>query len=307
MQELFIDELNKELIDNAFSFYNIDEIYKERAYNCLQEILGNELFKKKFLEIYEVLFLRDSDEFRELWKIKDIEVLFGSGVHPFVTNLMILFGMTIHKDKMKEMGFSKKQINSHKARVKDCFKNDLEKRGYNGIRVSQMLWASYFINCRIIEVGILQFEFDASIDKIKIHIPPMSKLEFDKVKQSLIDSKREIEKYFHFHDKQYICNSWLLSKQLIPLLDDKSNIKQFQTLFSIEDDEDCLGDILNHVFNLKDCKDLRELPEKTSLQKKIKYKLMEGYIFRLGCGELNKIISKDCDFEYKPIEQIKEF
>ena len=248
--------------------------------------MNNDCLKKKFFEIYEILFVSSSDKFRELWKIKDIEDLFGRDVPLFVTNLMVLLGMPIHETKMKEMSFDRMQIHFHKTRVKECFINDLEKRGYKGIRISQMLWASYFINCRIIEVGILQFEYDSFIDKIKIHIPHMPKLDIDKVKQSIINSKEQVRNCFHLDRKKYICNSWLLSKQLTPILDDKSNIKKFQSLFLIKEGEDCLGDILNHVYNLKTCDDYEQLPENSSLQRKIKYELMQGRVFRLGCGEL---------------------
>lgn len=279
-------KLTTQIIDKSFSFYNLDYKYKNKAYDCFREIFSSDFLKKKFLGVYSTLYVSDSDDFRELWQIKDVEVLFGNSVNPFVTNLMILLGSAIHQAKMKNLKFNKKQIDCHKTRVRECFTKDLENRGYEGIRVSQMLWATYFINCRIIEVGNLQYEFDGSIDKIKIHVPHMPKLDMEKVKESLFASKKIIKKYFRFDDKQYICNSWLLSKQLSQILDNNSNIKKFQTLFKIKDGDDCTGDILNHVYGLKSCDDYGKLPEKTSLQRKIKAELMKGTIFRLGCGQL---------------------
>lgn len=94
-----------------------------------------------------------------------------------------------------------------------------------------------------------------------------------------------IKKYFHLDNKQYICNSWLLSKQLAAILDNESNIRKFQSLFEIKAGEDCTGDILNFVYNLRTCEDYEQLPENTSLQRKIKVELKQGRIFRLGCGE----------------------
>ncbi len=279
-------EFDMKEIGDAFSFYNLDEKYKPQIYDCVQDVLNNECLKNNFFEVYKTLFIENSDKFRCLWKIKDIDALFGANAPAFVTNLMILIGMPIHKAKMKEMKFDRKQIKCHKARVRECFINDLEKRGYKEIRISQMLWASYFMNCRIIEVGILQYEYDSVVDKIKIHIPPLPKLDFKKVKKSLIDSKAQVRKYFHFVDKQYVCNSWLLSKQLTALLDNKTNIKKFQSLFQIKEGEECVSDILNHVFNLKTCNDFEQLPENTSLQRKIKIQLKQGRIFKLGSGEL---------------------
>lgn len=278
--------LNCQIIDKAFIFYDLDEKYKSKAYDCLSKILDCDDLKNKFLEVYKVLFFGDGDKLKELWKIKQTQDLFGNNASAFITNLMILLAMPIQKSKMKEMKFSRSQINRHKSRVKECFLNDIENRDYKGIRISQMLWASYFINCKIIEVGILQFEYDEVIDKIKIHIPRMPKLDFKKVKQSIANSKKEVKRYFHFDDKQYICNSWLLSKQLTPILKEKSNIKKFQTLFEINEGEDCVGDILNFVYNLNSCENFSQLAQKSFLQRKIKTQLMKGTIFRLGCGEL---------------------
>ena len=47
------------------------------------------------------------------------------------------------------------------------------------IRISQMIWAGYFINTKLIEVGRLQYEKNENY--IKIHIPSGDKLEIKKV------------------------------------------------------------------------------------------------------------------------------
>lgn len=286
LKNFYDTNLNLNLLDDAFRFYDLDEKYKQQANNCFQQVANNERLMNKFIAVYKDLFEDNSGKVRDFWKIKNIEDVFGNDAPAFVTNLMILLGMPFHKAKMQELKFDKKQIGFHKTRIKECFINDLELRGYKGIRISQMLWASYFMNCRIIEVGILQYEYDSLIDKIKIHIPPLSKLDFNNVKKSLMDSKAEIRKYFHLMDKQYICNSWLLSKQVGSLLDTESNIRKFQALFKIQEGEECVGDILNHVYKLKSCEDYEQLPEHTSLQRKIKTELKQGRIFKLGCGEL---------------------
>ena len=188
---------------------------------------------------------------------------------------------------MEKLGFSKQQIACHKRRVRECFVNDLIERGYNGVRTSQMVWAAYFINCMIIEVGNLQYEYNREIDKVQIHIPSRTNLDIDKVKKSLITSKKEIKKYFNIENKQYILDSWLLSKQVSGLLDDKSNIKKFQALFDIQEGEICVNDILLFVYDVVGFVDYKQLLENTSLQKKIKNELIKGTIFRKGCGVLN--------------------
>ena len=56
-----------------------------------------------------------------------------------------------------------------------------------------MIWAAYFINTKLIEVGRLQYEKRGNY--IKIHIPSGEKLEIEKVLQTIKNSKQEIEKY----------------------------------------------------------------------------------------------------------------
>ncbi len=272
-------------IDRAFAFYHFPKKYQPQAYRCLQQVFGNDSCKQNFFRVYETLYTDQSNEFRKLWKFKDVETLFGSST-PFATNLMILLGMPFHQSQMKTLQFNRKQRVLHRKRVKDCFVNDIETRGYQGVRISQMIWAAYFIRGIIIEVGILQYEFDSSIDKIKIHIPQMPRLDLNQVKESLSASKLDVEKYFHLTDKLYVCHSWLLSQQLSAILDDTSNIKKFQTLFRIKDGEDCINDLFNHVYQISGCDDLNQLPEQTALQRKIKAELLQGTVFKLGCGEL---------------------
>lgn len=126
--------------------------------------------------------------------IKDINKLFGFDIDPFLTNLVIILSYKNHKKNMKKKSFDLNQIKIHKKRVRECFTNDLEKRNYEGIRISQMLWAIYFIRTRIVEMGRLQYEYyDKNI--IKIHIPIGSRLDYDAVIKSLIESKTILKKY----------------------------------------------------------------------------------------------------------------
>lgn len=284
--------MENKIIDEAFQFYGIDKKYKQKSKDCFDEIFSNEELKTKFLNLFDILYIRNTDEFRSLWKIKETDALFWENANPFVTNLMILMGYKIHKENMEKLKYETDQISSQKQRIRECFLNDLEKRNYLGVRVSQMLWATYFINARIIDVGILQYEYDSSIDKIKIHIPAMQKLDIEKVEESFKFSKEKIKKYFNIESPTYICESWLLSKQVGEILNEKSNIKKFQKFFTIENGPDCLGDILNFVYGKKTCEDFNQLPETTSLQKMLKESLLQGETFKEGIGTLQHIKTK---------------
>ena len=276
-------------IDEAFDFYNIDNKYKKICYDCAEEINNSDTYTEAFNKVYKRLYYNDFSDIRELWNIKNINELFTSNVNPFITNVMILLGYEFHLYNIKKYNLDEQQIIIHKKRVKECFENDLVNRGYKGIRISQMLWAIYFIRVRIIEVGRLQYQYSVTDDNkqvIKIHIPRGNRLDISSVKKSIDDSKQEIEKIFKVSNCEYICNSWLLSNQIHELVDKNTNIYKFQELFNVEDGESCIDDILNFVFETEKCDDYSLLPEKTTLQKIVKEELLKETDFYLGLGVL---------------------
>lgn len=287
--------INKNFINRALKFYSImDDNYKQRCYEVIDEINKSDDFKKIVSDVYSKLFIDKNYNIRKLWKTKSKEELFGKIQSPFITNVLLLFGYKIHEENMKKYHFDEKQIKLHKKRVKDALLNDIKIRGYDGIRLSQMLWGIYFVNLKIIEVGRLQYEFIEfnPINEneykrcIKIHIPSGEKLDIYKVKESLKGSKKEIRKYFKIDEPEYFCTSWLLSKQIRKLVDDNSNIALFYELFDVIEREDATNDLLNFIFDLKDCTDFSILPENTSLQKRVKELLLTNIKINVGLGVL---------------------
>ena len=279
----------KKKIDEAFEFYNIDKSYKKECYRCARDINQNEYYKKLFDNVYETLYCSDFIKIKELWKIKNINELFGNNVNPFVTNLMIVLGYEFHRSNIDKYRLDINQINIHKKRVKKCFESDLIYRKYNGVRISQMLWSIYFIRAIIIEIGRLQYEYEdteKNISIIKIHIPKGKKLDLMEVKDSIEESKNKLKQIYNLDNTKYICNSWLLSNQIYSILDKDSNISLFHNLFDVKNGEDCINDIMNFVYEINICNDYNELSEKTILQRKIKEKLLQGKKFYLGVGVL---------------------
>lgn len=55
-----------------------------------------------------------------------------------------------------------------------------------------------------------------------------------KLKCYLKNSKILLKKYYNIENAQYVCESWLLSKEIADMLDEKSNIIKFQNLFDIK-------------------------------------------------------------------------
>lgn len=276
-------------IDKGFDYFNLNEKYKKRCYECAELINNNNEYFNSFNYVYNLLNDDDFDNVRKCWNIKSVNEMFVDNIDPFVTNLLIVLSYKTHIEILKKYKLDDSQNIIHKKRIKECFENDLIKRKYGSIRISQMLWAIYFIRVKIIEIGRLQYEFFEIKNQeayIKIHIPGGEKLTLNKVVDSINNAKKELQSIFKIKLIKFVCNSWLLSNQLNKLISEKSNIHMFYNLFDVKDGENCIEDILNFVYSLKECDDYQCLSEDTSLQKLIKNELINGTIFKIGIGTL---------------------
>ena len=84
--------MDKEIIKEALEYYNIKNIdYQEKCNRCIDEIKNNKKIQNKAKEIYEILYIDKTEKFRELWKEKDIEILFEEKINPFITNILLFF------------------------------------------------------------------------------------------------------------------------------------------------------------------------------------------------------------------------
>ena len=272
-------------INNALKYYNIsDTNYINNCYKCIEDINLDKEFSKKVEEVYNILYKDKSNKIKELWNKNSIIELFDENCNPFATNVLVLLGYKLHDENMRKMGFTQKETELYKKRVYEALTNDIFIRKLKSIRISQMIWATYFINVKLIEVGRLQYE--NCKDYIKIHIPAGEKLEIESVIESIENSKKEIKKYFGLSNPEYRCNSWLLSNQINDIIDCNCNIHKFYKIFEVEDGEDATKDILNFVFKMQECTDYKSLPENTSLQKILKKQLIDNKKMKIGCGNL---------------------
>ena len=277
--------MNKEIIDNALSYYGInDEWYRKQCYACMKTIKTDNSLMLKFEELLDVLYVDKTQKINRLWSIESAEELFHQPVHPFVTSIALLYGFQLHQKNMFEHHFDDIQQSIHKTRMKEVLTKDIVQRKLKSIRISQMIWGTYFINVRLVEVGRLQYEY-VDMHTIRIHIPSDEKLEVLKVIDSITSSKNVIKQYFKVEKPQYVCDSWLLSPEIHQLVSKDSNIYQFYELFDVSKGYDCIRDIFDFVYQTKEC-DYRELAEETSLQRAIKEYLLDGNCIYLGCGIL---------------------
>ena len=286
----------QEKIIEALHFYGIkDEEYKKRCLEVVYDINNNEVLKNKVEELFYKLYDRNKEGLSKLWKMKKVSELFGD-CNLFITSVMILLGCDIHRKNMSKYNLSDEQKSIHIKRVKNALLDDIYIRGYESVRISQMLWASYFINLRIIEVGGFQYELvsENPITKekemcIKMHVPKGASLNEEDVLSSIRKSTYEIERYFNVKDVNYYIESWLLSPEVLALLDDNSNILKFSKLFSIKSMGECTRDILDFVFNDVYIKDYNLLVCKTSLQVKLKSLLINKKEIHIGIGKLKQV------------------
>lgn len=286
----------QEKIIEALHFYGIkDEEYKKRCLEVVYDINNNEVLKNKVEELFYKLYDRNKEGLSKILKMKKVSELFGE-CDLFITSVMILLGYDIHRKNMSKYNLSDKQKSIHIKRVKNALLDDIYIRGYESVRISQMLWASYFINLRIIEVGGFQYELvsENPITKekemcIKMHVPKGASLNEEDVRSSIRKSTYEIERYFNVKDINYYIESWLLSPEVLALLDDNSNILKFSKLFSIKSMGECTRDILDFVFNDVYIKDYNLLVCKTSLQAKLKSLLINKKEIHIGIGKLKQV------------------
>ena len=245
--------MNKEIIDNALSYYGInDDWYRNQCYACMKNINGDNHLMQKFEELLSVLYVDKTQKINRLWSIESTEELFHQPVHPFVTSVALLYGFQLHQKNMFEHHFDEVQQSIHKIRMKEVLTKDIVQRGLESIRISQMIWGTYFINVRLVEVGRLQYEY-VDVHTIRIHIPADEKLEVSKVIHSIACSKDILKRYFEIEEPQYVCDSWLLSPEIHQLVSKDSNIYQFYELFDVAEGYDCIQDILDFVYQITEC------------------------------------------------------
>lgn len=126
-------------------------------------------------------------------------------------------------------------------------------------------------------IGELEYEFiDGDERFISIHIPGDARMDAPNIQKSFEEYQRFLEKYYpEWLDADWYCESWMMSPALEDLLDDNSNVLQFNRLFEGESvDYDSLG-VLDWVYP-GGGKVFDNLSENTSLQRKMKKFLLEG-------------------------------
>ncbi len=149
-------------------------------------------------------------------------------------------------------------------------------------------WTPRQIALKLFRVGELEYELWnwKGKEAVAIHIPSDAAMTPDCVTRSLEQAVSFMEKYYpDYVGVPYTCDSWLLSPGLKELLAPDSNIIRIQERFHIEEVNPDAPDVLEWVFKNPKCV-LEDLPENTSLQRRMKEVLLRGEKIGIAFGVL---------------------
>lgn len=299
------DWLKKYDFGLILNYYELDDNFKKRFIDELNLLNNDKKLNFICYIMYYILFIADNKNYYNIWSWKSTLNIFKNNGSYIIPVVALLCGYEFHIKNMKYRNFDNEQIALQKYNIKLVCTNDKIKYNIDGIRFSQMMWGSYFMKGNLIQIGRLQYEIGVKdLDKLNkyfeekhqyvyIHIPRGKDLNEEDVKESLCLADKYIKKYYSELKNEklaYYTKTWLLSPEIKEILSDNSNIIKFQNKFSIIKYEENINDFLNFIFDVTiDKVDYKNLPEKTTLQKELKRKLLNNETLHLGLGIIKNI------------------
>lgn len=151
-------------------------------------------------------------------------------------------------------------------------------------------WTVRELTLREFRLGELEYEMVEEEDNklIYVHIPSDTKLEKQKRRESYKKARSFFADYASdYAEAEYCCESWLLSPKLKELLAGTSNIISFQEDFILDSYEAEDTSYMQWVFK-NQALTLEEVPENTSLQRKMKAYLKNDGKIGAGRGHIKK-------------------
>lgn len=151
-------------------------------------------------------------------------------------------------------------------------------------------WTSRQVGCHLFRIGQLEYEIVPLKDgtAVELHIPSGADFSPEQVDRSLELAERFFQEHYpQLAQAEYRCHSWLLDSQLRDMLDERSNIRRFQTRFEILDQGGVDTEFIQWLFQTKSTH-ISALPEDTSLQRNMKRHLLSGGEIHTAFGRLMK-------------------
>lgn len=186
----------------------------------------------------------------------------------------------------EKLGIPRKIYVDTMAAFSRFVKEHLESFGTYGF--DRDFWTVRQISCMLLRIGQLEYELLRRDGKaiLSLHIPSDADLSLPGLRASYLQARELIGSVFpEWTDAPIFCYSWLLSQNLPELLPESSRILGFQRSFRITPAPKTKTDVVLWVFKNRDIP-LDELPEQTSLQRRLKAFLLSGGVFRDGQGYL---------------------
>lgn len=152
-------------------------------------------------------------------------------------------------------------------------------------------WTVRQAGFQLFRVGDLEYEIVRSEKEtyIDMHIPSDADFSAAAVDASLKQSKTFLASAFpELAGCEYRCHSWLLARELRDMLREGSRILSFQERFEILSEDEGDRECVEWVFR-RDGVELADLPENTSLQRKMKAHFLAGGVIHGAKGRLRII------------------
>lgn len=268
--------LEKSYIEEALNYYKIEN--REEIFKIYERVIENFNDKEKVVELHDILFIKESDDYKS---IKEFDK--DNTNSPNLNKLIILTGYEIHKRNMLRLEFDNEQIKKQIEWV-NLYLNKSITTFHN------LQWIARYIRGFMISGNTFEYEIInntpdylekySDIFLIKIHIPRCSDLSEKNIGNMLVESRKYILKYLNTNKEiLFFTESWLLSKNLLNILDEESNIINFQKHFDIIKYIDGKSDFIKFVLNNSNKGD-------TILKRKIRKYIDEGETLYKGIGIL---------------------
>lgn len=161
-------------------------------------------------------------------------------------------------------------------------------RSFEGkYRFTKAWWLPREISLQEFRIGTLEYEFvESSKKEIEIHIPSDANLNLNSLTESIHEFNEFRQKYFpEWMEAPLTTETWLLMPELENFLSPESKILIFKHLFDVVNVDYEQTWYLEFLFPGAERIDA-DLPEKTSLQKKLKAHLLSGKKFGVARGYL---------------------
>ena len=282
--------LEEQQVPDALDFYNLSSDANFIRY--FNEVWNQVLEKTELQNVVYVIsnYLFD-DSFPPAWD------MFERNRVDMLPAVIILTGWQQHMKNMAKKNFSPEQIEFHKNEIKNSITNGLYVYNQPGMLMSGMIWSSIVVRANLIKLGRLQYETKTAEDFyackdiaageniIGMHIPRGQPLFPEDVNKSITEAKK------YFGNAKFVCETWLLGKELGDYLKPESNIANFRNHFNVVKTLDTES-IYHFLFNDTSKKpDIPKLPQDTSLRKSVKQAMLSGGHFHDAVGVLSNNLS----------------